>query len=73
MAEEFVRWATVPSFAGEARYLETLSRGEYLPEILFTENPEIVEVCVCDPAMEWKMQNLLAGIAEGKVEPISFG
>lgn len=73
MAEEFVRWATVPSFAGETRYLEALSRGEYLPEILFPENPEIVEVCVCDPVMKWKMQNLLAGIAEGKVEPISFG
>jgi hypothetical protein len=47
----------------ENSYLDAMARGEYRPELLFPNHPDIVERIARHPAMLWKVSNVAAHLA----------
>jgi predicted nucleotidyltransferase component of viral defense system len=50
----------------ENAYLAAIALGEYQPELLFPNNPEIVEPIRFHPALLWKAQNVAEHLAQPK-------
>jgi len=44
--------------AREKAYLDAMARGEYRPELLFPNRPDIVERIARHPALLWKAANV---------------
>ncbi len=52
--------------AREKAYLDAMARGEYRPELLFPNRPDIVERIVRHPAMLWKATNVAEHLSRQK-------
>jgi hypothetical protein len=50
--------ARVLAHAKEKAYLDAMARGEYRPELLFLNRPDIVERIARHPALLWKATNV---------------
>ena len=57
-AREFLHWATSPQTEAEREYLALAERGDYRPELLFREQPEIASRAASSPILLWKAENL---------------
>lgn len=69
-ASDFITLATQPQYDTEKQYLEMLAQGEYRPDILFADDPDLAQRADASPAMAWKLVNLRKGIEEGLVHPL---
>ena len=49
---------SVLDYAKEKTYLDAMARGEYRPELLFPNRPDIVERIARHPAVLWKATNV---------------
>jgi len=56
----------VLAHAREKSYLDAMGRGEYRPELLFPNRPEIVERIARHPAMLWKAANVADHLSRKK-------
>jgi hypothetical protein len=50
----------------EQPYLDAIGAGKYQPELLFPNNPEIVERIRLHPALVWKARNVPQYLAQKK-------
>ena len=57
---------TVLDHEREATYLEAMAAGKYRPELLFPEQPEIVERIRQHPALLWKTENIARHLSRSK-------
>ena len=57
---------TVLDHERESSYLEAMASGKYQPELLFPEQPEIVERIRQHPALLWKADNVAQYLAKSK-------
>lgn len=57
---------TVLDHQREVSYLEAIASGKYQPELLFPEQPEIVERIRQHPALLWKAQNVAEHLSQPK-------
>jgi len=57
---------TVLDHKREAAYLEAMAAGQYLPELLFPEQPEIAERIQQHPALLWKADNVARHLSPSK-------
>jgi hypothetical protein len=57
---------TVLDHEREATYLEAMAAGKYRPELLFAEQPEIVERIRQHPALLWKTENVARYLSRSK-------
>jgi hypothetical protein len=53
----------------ESSYFEAMASGKYQPELLFPEQPEIVERIRQHPALLWKAQNVAEHLSQPKKRP----
>lgn len=60
---------TVLDHERESSYLEAMASGKYQPELLFPEQPEIVERIRQHPALLWKAQNVAEHLSQPKKLP----
>jgi hypothetical protein len=60
---------TVLHHERETSYLEAMASGRYQPELLFPEQPEIVERIRQHPALLWKAQNVAGHLSQLKKRP----
>ena len=60
---------TVLDHERESSYLEAMASGKYQPELLFPEQPEIVERIRQHPALLWKAQNVAEHLSQPKKRP----
>jgi hypothetical protein len=58
--------ATVLDHKREEPYLAAMATGSYRPEVLFPNNPDIVERIRLHPALLWKAQNVAEFLARTK-------
>jgi hypothetical protein len=61
--------ATVLDHEREISYLEAMASGKYEPELLFPEQPEIVERIRQHPALLWKARNVAEHLSQSKKRP----
>ena len=60
---------TVLDHERESSDLEAMASGKYQPELLFPEQPEIVERIRQHPALLWKAQNVAEDLSQPKRHP----
>jgi len=58
IAATFISEMATPKESCEAEYLSNAAKGEFQPELLFDDYPDVLEAAQNDPAALWKMQNL---------------
>jgi len=58
--------ATVLDHNRETPYLEAMASGKYRPELLFPEQPDIVERIREHPALLWKAANVTEHLSKAK-------
>ena len=57
-AREYVDQHVAPRDAEEIEYLKLLDANEYVPQLMFSRWPDVVERAIVSPAAAWKVQNL---------------
>ncbi len=57
---------SVLDHAKEKTYLDAMARGEYRPELLFPNRPDIVERIARHPALLWKAANVAEHLSRGR-------
>ncbi|WP_172623376.1 nucleotidyl transferase AbiEii/AbiGii toxin family protein [Arabiibacter massiliensis] len=57
-AAEFLEWAATPQSKAEAEFLARLALADYMPELLFSGYPAVLNAALASPAMQWKLVNL---------------
>jgi predicted nucleotidyltransferase component of viral defense system len=55
--------------ADSTSFLDAMARGEYRPDWLFPDQPEISARIASHPALVWKAQNTAAYLASGRTKP----
>ena len=58
--------AAVLDHKRETSYLEAMASGRYQPELMFPEQPEIVERIRLHPALLWKAHNVAEHLSQSK-------
>jgi len=58
--------ASVLDHQKEQAYLDAMARGEYRPELLFSDNAEITARIARHPALVWKASNVAEHLSRGK-------
>lgn len=65
----FYEWATTPQNQNESRYLQKFCHGEYEPELLFSDYPEILQNAINSPSIKWRLRNISIAIDKGIINP----
>lgn len=57
-AEEYLAEISTPVNQAGKEFVDLAADGEFRPDLLFSEHPDVLRAALNDPAAQWKMKNL---------------
>jgi predicted nucleotidyltransferase component of viral defense system len=68
-AKVFIDDISAPKDDDEQAFMDKAAKGEFEPDLLFGDYPNVLKAALCDPTMLWKMQNLRKTTLSVRWEP----